>query len=73
MRKHPKLQVGQSLSILFNYNTSEVVVSLSVSRDSLLVMVIGQHHPQLPGLLLKVKILLRMVLMILKRMLQPIV
>ena len=30
---------GQSLSILFNYNTSEVVVSLSDSSDSLLVMV----------------------------------
>ena len=45
LRKHPKLQGGQSLSILFNYNTSEVVVSLSGSRDSLLVMV-STHSSQ---------------------------
>ena len=39
LKKQQKLQGGQSLSILFNYNTSEVVVSLSDSSDSLLVMV----------------------------------
>jgi hypothetical protein len=39
LKKQQKLQGGQSLSILFNYNTCKVVVSLSDSSDSLLVMV----------------------------------
>ena len=45
LKKNHKLQGGQSLSILFNYNTSEVVVSLSDSSDSLLVMV-STHSSQ---------------------------
>lgn len=37
--ENQKIKGGQSLnSIFFNYNTSEVVVSLSHSKDSLLVM-----------------------------------